>query len=290
MLAAVFDPLHRPSQPAREEGDQQVFRVNMPLQPEASADVERDAAHARLGQAQHRGRLAAHPMHDLGRRPDRHRIRARVVRADDAAAFHGRGRIAMMIKAPLQPVRRARERGFDVALADGEGADQVGVESVVHDRGFRAQCLLRVDDGGERIEIETDQLRGILGRVPALGHDDGDGLADVADLVMREKRLLRIDEFVLDQRRPFARQRKLRVRHRRQERQEVGAGQGTDDAGCGKRLRQMHAADARVGNRASDEDRVQHVRQIEIGDELSAAGQQSTILAARQRAADERGS
>jgi hypothetical protein len=89
MLAAVFDPLHRPSQPAREEGDQQVFRINMPLEPEAPADVESDAAHPRLGKAQHRGRLAAHPVHDLGRRPDRHRIRARVVGADHAAAFHG---------------------------------------------------------------------------------------------------------------------------------------------------------------------------------------------------------
>src|SRR5262249_58366395 len=33
---------------------------------------------------------------------------------------------------------------------------------------------------------------------------------------------------------------------------------------------------------------VQHVRQVEIGDELSAAGQQAAILAARHGAADER--
>jgi len=40
-------------------------------------------------------------------------------------------------------------------------------------------------------------------------------------------------------------------------------------------------------DRASDENRVQHVRQIEIGNELSAAGQQAVILAARHGAADE---
>jgi hypothetical protein len=45
-----------------------------------------------------------------------------------------------------------------------------------------------------------------------------------------------------------------------------------------------------MGERAADEDRVQHVRQIEIGDELSAAGEQAVILATRQRAADKQGS
>ena len=254
------------------------------------ADIEGETAHARLREPQHRGYLPPDPMHDLSGRPDRHRIGAWIMQANHAAAFHRGGSIAVMMQAALKLVRRARERRIDVAFADREGTDEVGMKFVMDDRGARAQRRFGVNDGRERIEIETDQLRGILGRVPALGHDDGDGLADVTDLVMREKRLLRIDEFVLDQRRPFARQRKLRVRHRRQERQEVGAGQGTDDAGCGKRLRQMHAADARVGNRASDEDRVQHVRQIEIGDELSAAGQQSMILAARHRTADKRGS
>jgi hypothetical protein len=52
-------------------------------------------------------------------------------------------------------------------------------------------------------------------------------------------------------------------------------------------MRQIHSADARMGERASDEDRVQHVRQIEIGYELSSTGQQAMILATRQRAADE---
>ena len=43
----------------------------------------------------------------------------------------------------------------------------------------------------------------------------------------------------------------------------------------------------RMGDRAPDEDRVQHARQLEIGDELSAAGQQAVILAAQDGAADE---
>ena len=51
MLAPVLDPLHRPAEPARQERDQQVLRIDMPLDAEAAADVERDAAHARFRQA-----------------------------------------------------------------------------------------------------------------------------------------------------------------------------------------------------------------------------------------------
>jgi hypothetical protein len=57
-------------------------------------------------------------------------------------------------------------------------------------------------------------------------------------------------------------------------------------SGTGGKSR-SRSADARVCDRASDENRVQRVRQSEIGNELSAAGQQAMILAARDRAADE---
>ena len=134
MLAAVLDPLHRPAEPARQERDQQVFRINVSLDPEAAADVERDAAHARLRKPQHRGGLTPHPVHHLGGRPDRHRIGARIVLTDHAAAFHRHGSVTVMVKAPLQAARCARERGVGIALADGERADEVGAETLMHDR------------------------------------------------------------------------------------------------------------------------------------------------------------
>src|SRR5262245_7545202 len=227
-------------------------------------------------------------MNDLGGRPDRHAIRPRVMNADDAAALHGRGGIAVMIKAALQLVRGARERGSDVALADGEGANEVGLEFIVDDRSARAQRRFRVDDGREGVEIEGDQLSGVFGGVAARRHDDGNGLADMPDFVMRQQRLLGIDELVLDERRPFAGERELRVRHRRQELQQIRAAQGTGDARRRGGARQIHSTDARMRDRSSDENAVQHVRQSEIGNELSAAGQQAMILAAWYGAADER--
>jgi hypothetical protein len=42
-------------------------------------------------------------------------------------------------------------------------------------------------------------------------------------------------------------------------------------------------------DRAPHEYRMEHIRQLEIGDELPAAGQQAAILAARDGAADEGG-
>jgi len=38
---------------------------------------------------------------------------------------------------------------------------------------------------------------------------------------------------------------------------------------------------ARMGKRTSDKRRMQHLRQLQIGDELSAAGQQAFIFAPR---------
>src|SRR5438876_6339595 len=154
MLAAVLDPLDRAPKPARQEWNQQVFRVDVSLEAEAAAAIERDATYARFRKPQDRGRLAAHPMHDWGGRPDRHASRPRVIDADDAAALHRGSGIAVMIKAALQLVRGARERGGDVALADREGANEVGLEFVVDDRCARAQRRFRVDDGRERVEIE----------------------------------------------------------------------------------------------------------------------------------------
>ena len=51
---------------AREDGQQEIFRIDVALDAEAAAHIEREAAHPRLGKPQHRRRLAAHPMDHLG--------------------------------------------------------------------------------------------------------------------------------------------------------------------------------------------------------------------------------
>ena len=223
MLAAVLDPLHRPSELAGQKRNQQIFRIDMTFDAEAAADVERKATHAGLGKLEHRGCLAPHPMHHLGGRPDRDRIRPGLVQADDAAALHGHGGVAVMLEAPLQAARRTRQRGIHIGLADREGANQVGAESIMDDCRTGTQRLLGIEDRRQRIEIERDQLGRVFSRVTALRQDDSDGLADMTDLVVGKERLLRIDELVLHQRGPLARQRELGVGHRRQLPDKLGA-------------------------------------------------------------------
>jgi hypothetical protein len=206
---------------------------------------------------------------------------------NDAAAFHGNGAIAVMMEAALELVRGACKRGLGVALAHGEGANEVAGELVMDNGRALAQCRLGINHRGQWIEVCGHQRRCILGGVAAFGQHHRDRLADVANLVMGEQRLLRIDDIVPHVLRPFSRQRELRVRHRRQQACKIGAAQGKGDAGAGRGAREIDGADARMRERAAHERRVQHVRQIEIGNEMPAAGEQAAILAAQERAPDE---
>jgi hypothetical protein len=153
MLAPGFDPTHRARQPARKECDQQVLGIDVALAAKSAADIERYAPHARLRHAKETGSLAAYPMNHLGRGPDRHRIGAWLVGADDAAAFHRYGGVAVVIEAAPQTVRRARKCGIEVPSPDRETADQVGVKSIVNNRAVRSQSLLEVDDRRQYLEI-----------------------------------------------------------------------------------------------------------------------------------------
>src|SRR5207244_2606485 len=102
VLAAVLDPAHGPPELAGEEGDQEVLGVDVALDAEAAADVGRHAAHARFRKAQNARGLAPHPMHDLGRGPDDHRICTRIMYANDASAFHRHAAVAVVIEPALQ--------------------------------------------------------------------------------------------------------------------------------------------------------------------------------------------
>jgi len=145
MLAPVLDPLHGPAAAFRQKRDQQVLGIDVAFDTKATTHVERQATHARFRQPQHRGCLAAHPVHDLGRRPDGHSIGARIVLRNDTPAFHGQRAVAVMMEAALEPARRARQSRLGIAPTHGEGANQVGAEPVMDERRALAQRRLGVD-------------------------------------------------------------------------------------------------------------------------------------------------
>ena len=86
-----------------------------------------------------------------------------------------------------QAMRGARECGFDVPVLHHPMRDQI--VRAVEPRPGRAALKTgtRIADGGEGLELERYQRGGIFGNLPALGHDQGDRLADVAHLVPRER-------------------------------------------------------------------------------------------------------
>ena len=144
MLVPVLDPPNRPFHGAREERNEQFLGIDVALHAKTAADVERDATDARLGHVQHSGRLAPQPVHDLTGRPDRNGVGAFVVNADDAAALHRDRAIAVVIEAPLEPVRRARASAASTSpLAEAKLADQVGVVFVMQDRSAGLESRLR---------------------------------------------------------------------------------------------------------------------------------------------------
>ena len=208
---------------------------------------------------------------------------------DHAAALDGNAGIAMGVEATAKPVGRGGERGRHCAFLDGELADQVGRVLFVEDLRPRRQRGLGIDDGGQRFDVDRDQLGGIQGLVAALGHDHGDRLADMADLAHGQHRLLRIVDGVLHVGPPLGRQRQLTAGDRGRQALQLLAGEHAHDARHRRRPADIDRADAAVRMLASDEDGVQHARQDEIGDELPAPRQQAMILAPLHGASDEAG-
>ena len=99
MLLPLLDPAHGASNQSGQEGDQQIFGVNVSLGAEASAHIKSYAADARFGQPQDGSRLPANGVHHLCRGLDRHGIGPLVISADHATALHGDAGIAVRIEA-----------------------------------------------------------------------------------------------------------------------------------------------------------------------------------------------
>ena len=65
----------------------------------------------------------------------------------------------------------------------------VAAHSVVHERGRLRQRLLQIDNSGQRIELDADVGKRILGQIAALRQDDGQWFADVTHFVFGERYL-----------------------------------------------------------------------------------------------------
>ena len=187
MLAAVFDPFHRPPRDPCRERDQKIFRIEFAAHAEAAADVvlhhpdrafgnshlpRQDAAIGKghLGGAVHR-QPPALPFGEEAARLDRHRS------------------VALHLEPFAAHVRRVAECRFGVALHGGERGCDIAPRCLEQDHAasFGGSCVRR---HGKRRDIDRDCFGRILGDGRAVGDDDGDRFADIADRAVGDDRLL----------------------------------------------------------------------------------------------------
>ena len=187
VFAACLDPLHRAAEPPRDGGDDDFFRIGVPLDAEATADIRRQHANARLGEAQRARDGTANGVGHLRRGPHGEQaIGCRRMR-DDAARLDRDAGDPRKIEHRFDDHIRLREPACDVADAALRDARDV-VGPVVEDarRGRRPR---RVDAGrgGQGLPGDADRL-GAVGRVVrVIGDHDGNRLADVTRHRVRER-------------------------------------------------------------------------------------------------------
>ena len=116
MLAAVFDPLHRPIEHDRRNGDSGLLGIKHQLGPESAADVGgRNTDRGFLASQNLRKQTCANQRR-LCRTPERE-LALNVGIGDRAATFDRMRATAMLNKGGLEDVRGTRERGINIAVS-----------------------------------------------------------------------------------------------------------------------------------------------------------------------------
>jgi hypothetical protein len=179
----------------------------------------------------------------------------------------------------LEHVRRVGEGRVHVAIADGDDGGDVAREIAVRAGGPWPRRVATVAHRRQRFEIELHRRGGILGQISVGGDRHCDGLADVADLVTRQRELRarRLDRRIGHQHGNLA------ARHAR--RQIIGGEHGMD-ARHGARRRHVDGTDSGVGVWAAHEAGVQRAGKLDVVDETAAPGEQRRVFEARHAGAE----
>ena len=192
VLAAVLGPLHlvrdaRPGEPAGGPRHQHLLRPRVhDLDAETAAHVGRDALdlvrrHLQLGGDRH-----PHRRRGLGRGVDPDRVLVAVPDRVDALALHRHAGRPLDVELEGEGVRRGGHHRLEVAdllqQVRGHVVGDVGVDRV-HGGPRCGQAHHRWQD----VVGHDDPLAGVLGEVAVGGDHHDDRLADVVDLLARQR-------------------------------------------------------------------------------------------------------
>ena len=249
-LAARLRPLHGAAEPARDRERERLLGVDVQLRAEAAADVGRDHAQLRLGDAGDAAERDAGDVRHLRRRPERE-LAGRRDRRDEHGARLDRVRDQPVLAiALLDRDGGLGEQPVDLARVELPRVAAVRAELLVDERRALCERRLGVDDDRQRLVVDLDELRRVLGGAAARRRDHRDRVADVARLVDRERLVLRRIRVL--GRNPRARQRALPLIG------EVGARPRRDDARVREGRVDVHVLDSRVRVRAAHDAEKDH--------------------------------
>ena len=196
LLAAREDELDRAPRGPRERRHV-ALEVEVALGAEAAAEQRHDHADVRLGDLERVGDAAAGRVRHLGRRPDGHLV-ALPLRHDRAGLDRDAVDRVRHVAA-LDDDVGAGERRVDVALDDRRVAERVvgarpsalepryGLPVGMDERRVVGERRLEIGHDGQRLVVDLDQRRSLLGDLGRRRRDAGDDVALEPDRVPGEE-------------------------------------------------------------------------------------------------------
>src|SRR6516164_1309154 len=261
MFAAILDPAHRMAAMHGEPTETNLLRQQNALIAKSAANVRRDDADLSLVKTETLGQPGAHDVRHLTSRVDRQLLEPRVPEGDNAAPLDRRH--ALPSGADLaRDLDRRVERLADIDIEERLEKDVVG-PVLVDQRNAVLARFQHVVNGRQFLELERHRRGKVLGVRPRRGDAHGDQLADMANLVGGERRLLRHLEAA-----------QTRHRANRLHADEISR----RERAVALIGRDGNAANAGVREGAADEGDVVHCRQPNVGNELPATAHEAIIF------------
>ena len=278
VLGPSRDPLHRPPEPAREPGDEDLFPVGATLHAESAADVGSDHANARFVEPEHARERGANPERRLRRGPHRQLAGVRVPAGERPAGLERDAAQALLLHGQRHVVGRLAESAVGIAVAPRNGERTVVATRLDHPRRSSRQGPVRVGDAAERLVVDHDALGRVRRNIGRLGDHRRDRDALSAHAAGRQQWILGDDRAGGQP----------HERHRPDQAEILGR-DDRDDPRHSPGGARVERADARVGVGAPRQRHVQHAGDREVVDETSTPGHESPVFPTPHRTSNPSG-
>ncbi len=193
-FAPLADPFDRPADFRAGPGDDRFFGIVELLHAEAAADVGRHDPQLVLRNVEDESaHQQPHHVRELARSPERVLAGRRVVFGDRRARLHRIADQPVVDEADARHMRGLAESGIGRRLvAERPVAAQIVRHVVEQKRRVALDGVEHADDRRQHLIIDDQRVGGALRLLARLRHDEGDRIADMAHLALRQRRMRRL--------------------------------------------------------------------------------------------------